>query len=64
MAAVSKTGVKHKGKVKIFLYRPLELWEVEVPRIFRQMAHKGGKIVRPTHWPSLFTEDVPGTCFC
>jgi len=29
----------------------LGLQEVEAPRIFRQLAHEGGKVVSPTHRP-------------
>ena len=35
------------------LDRPQGFQEVETPRIFKQSAHKGGKVVRPAHWPSL-----------
>jgi hypothetical protein len=33
--------------------RPLGLREVGAPRIFRQSAHESGKVVSPTHRPSL-----------
>jgi hypothetical protein len=35
------------------LDRPLGLQEVEAPRISRQSALEGGKVVSPTHRPSL-----------
>jgi hypothetical protein len=33
--------------------RPLGPQKYEAPRISRQSAHKGGKVVSPTHRPSL-----------
>jgi hypothetical protein len=33
--------------------RPLEIEEVEAPRIARQSDRESGKIVSPTHRPSL-----------
>ena len=38
---------------------PLELQEVEAPRISRQSAHEGGKVVSPTPRPLL----PPGDTF-
>jgi hypothetical protein len=35
------------------LDRPLELQELEAPRISRQSAHEGGKVVSPIHQPPL-----------
>jgi len=35
------------------LGRPLRLQKVEVPRVSRQSAREGGKVVSPTHRPSL-----------
>jgi hypothetical protein len=35
------------------LDRPLGFQEVGAPRISRQSAHEGGKVVSPTHRPSL-----------
>jgi len=35
------------------LERPLGLQKVEVPKISRQSAHEGGKVVSPTHQPLL-----------
>jgi len=31
----------------------LGLQKVEAPRISRQSAHGGGKVLSPVHWPSL-----------
>ena len=49
-----KLKVKVKVKVKVTHYVPgeaLRAQEFEVPRIFRQSSHEGGKVVSPTHWP-------------
>ena len=46
------------------LNRPLELKEVEAPRISRQSAHEGGKAISPTHWPLLPPRDNHGSHFC
>jgi hypothetical protein len=45
---------------------PLGLHEVEAPRISKQSAQYGGKVVSPTHRPAAFTlpEDIAGTHFC
>jgi hypothetical protein len=40
------------------LDRPLGLQEVEAPRISRQAAYEGGKVVSPTPWPLLPTGDT------
>jgi hypothetical protein len=34
--------------VKVKLYKPLGLQDVEAPRISEQLAHEGSKAVRPT----------------
>ena len=34
------------------------------PKISRQSAHEGAKVVSPMHRPSLPTGDTPGTHFC
>jgi len=31
---------------------------------FKTMAHEGGKVVSPTHWPPLPPRNIPGTHFC
>jgi hypothetical protein len=33
-------------------------------QILRQSAHEGGKVVSPTHRPSLPPGNIPGTHFC
>jgi hypothetical protein len=38
--------------------------ESEVPRISRQSAHKGGKVVSPKYRPPLPTGKISGTHFC
>jgi hypothetical protein len=43
---------------------PSGFQEVETPIISRQSANEGGKVVSPTHWPSLTPGRIPGTCFC
>jgi hypothetical protein len=35
------------------LDRPLGLYEVETPRIYRRSAHRGGKVDSPTHRRNL-----------
>ena len=56
------TTNEEKVKRKIYpstgldLARGLE--EVEVPRIFRQSSHLGGKVGRPTHRPPLFPQEI------
>ena len=37
---------------------PLGLQEFEAPRISRQSAHEGGKVVNPTHRPPLPPGDI------
>jgi hypothetical protein len=59
--------VKVKGKVKLSRYRPGEAPGVpggSGSRISRQSAHEGGKVVSPTHRPSLPPGRIPGTPFC
>jgi hypothetical protein len=41
------------------LYMPLAVQETDVPRISKQSAHKGGKIVSPMHRPPLPPEKDP-----
>jgi len=40
-----------------------QLQEVEVPSIYKQSTHGGGKL-SPTHWPPLPPEYIPGSHFC
>ena len=51
-------------KVKLSHYRPLGFQEVETPRISKQSAHGGGKVVSPRHRPSLSPGKIPGSHFC
>ena len=41
------------------LDRPLELHEVEAPKISKQSAHDGGKVVSPMHWLPLPRKRFP-----
>jgi hypothetical protein len=48
--------VKLNGKLNCpftGLYRPRWLQKVDAPRIFRQSAHEGGKVIGPTHQSSF-----------
>jgi hypothetical protein len=38
--------------------RPLGFQEVEAPRISRQSAHEGGKVVSPTHSTPLLSRVI------
>jgi hypothetical protein len=42
----------------------LGLQEVEAPRISRQLAHEGGKVVSPMHRLPSPPGETPGTHFC
>ena len=44
---------------KLSLYKPVAAQETDVPRISKQSAHKGGKIVSPTHRPPLPPDKDP-----
>ena len=44
--------------------RTLGVQEFEAHRISRQSAHRGGKVVSPTHRPPLTPGDIPGTHCC
>jgi hypothetical protein len=48
----------------ISLDRPSGFQEVEAPRISRQSAHEGGKVVSPTHRPPLPPGDIRCTHPC
>jgi hypothetical protein len=56
-------NAQNVGKTKKFLHRPEEA--LRVPggssfQISRQSAHEGGKVVCPTHRPSLPSVIFPG----
>jgi len=51
------------GSYKPSLYRPLEVQEVQVPRISRQSAHEGGKVVSPMHWLPVPRKGYPWYLF-
>jgi hypothetical protein len=57
-----------KGKGKALQLQawigPLVFQEVEAPRISRQSAHEGGKVISLTHQPPLPPGDTPGPHFC
>jgi len=53
-------------KLKLCNYKPghaLGLQDIEASRIFRHLAHEGGRVVSPSHWPPLPQGDIPGTQF-
>jgi hypothetical protein len=55
------------SKLKLSPYRPgqaLGAAEGWGSRISRQSAYEGGKVVSPTHRPSLPPGRIPGTHFC
>ena len=61
---VTKTGKEERGiaqytkLVSVKTHRPLGLQEVEDPRISRQSAHEGGKVVSPTHQQPLPSQEI------
>jgi hypothetical protein len=42
----------------------MQIQEVEAPRISRQSAYEGGRVVSPMQRPPLPPGDIPGTHFC
>jgi hypothetical protein len=40
------------------LDRPIGFQEVEAPRISRQSAHEGGKVVSPTHRAAFTPQEI------
>ena len=60
----SKTKKKKRKSYPITgLDKPIEARKVETPRISRQLLHEGGKVVSPTHRPSLSPEEHPWFSF-
>jgi hypothetical protein len=51
--------VKRENCLYTDLDRPSGLQEVKAPRISRQLAHKGGKVVSHKHRLSLFPREDP-----
>ena len=70
----TKPAIKQKGVAQLKLQRLgytitdldrlFGLQEVGAPRISRQSAHEGGKVVNPTHRPPLPLGHVHCTNFC
>ena len=56
---VSQSKAKHINQSH---YRPGHI--LSAPRISRPSAHVDGKVVSPTHRPTLLPWDIPGTYFC
>jgi len=59
--------IKGKGKGKTIplqaLICPEGSGRLGLPDL-KQLAHKGGKVVSPTHRPPLPSGNIPGTHFC
>jgi hypothetical protein len=53
-----------RNKVKVSLYRPRGLQQVEAPRSFRQLTYEGGKVVSPSHRLVLPPTECPCTHCC
>jgi len=53
----------HILAVHLSLYRIFGLQQADVPRISKQSAHEGGKVVMP-YAPPLPPANIPGTHFC
>jgi hypothetical protein len=46
-------------------WRPLRLWDVEVPTFcLDSRLTDGGKVVSPMRWPTFNPQKIPGTHFC
>jgi len=52
--------------VKQSHYRPWQALKVRGwgSQISRQLAHEGGKVVSPMHWPPLLPRNIHGNHFC
>ena len=61
---VKSSYVKDKVKVKLSLDRPIGVQEVDASRIYRQMAHEGGKVVVLRVGQLYPPRKIPGTHFC
>jgi hypothetical protein len=59
----TNTKLYRKVKVKLSLYRPLGLREVEDPTFSDIRLIDGGKVVSPTKRPLFTPRKIPGTHF-
>jgi len=61
-------GTKTRRKKYAYTYTDLDkhlaCQDDEAPRIYRQSAHEGGKVVSPTHRPPLAPGDIVVTHVC